>query len=493
MPDPNKGRHSDQDNGELDELKGSNPRRQNRAQINREAGRTNPHILMPWTFAVLTLPSCFHTVRFPRSGGHRTVPFRRAFVLVCLAALALGAVEPAYATPGALDPSFGSGGLVTTDVGGNLNSAADGVTVQPVDGRIVVGGSTQLPSGRWCFFVARYLTDGSSDASFGSGGITITDLGSDAYASAMTLTADGHILVAGVSNSMMTVEQYRADGSLETSFGSGGVTQVAFPSFPMSEASAVQALSDGTILLTGSVSLGYPSYTGSLAMARLTASGSLDTRFGTGGLVTTSMSGTSLASFGSTVTAKGKIVLVGWSWPTGSSTNTLMAQYLASGSVDRSFNRGKPKVVDLAPGQDDSATSVTITSAGTILALSGVSTPSGAEVGLVSLQPNGSFTRSFGSVGIVVSDPTIYSDQPRALLLQSDGKILVAGSGQEPDVARFTSSGALDPTFGSGGVAMAFVPSGYGQFNGLAARPDGSVIAAGVSSGETLLAAFQTT
>jgi Domain of unknown function (DUF5122) beta-propeller len=70
---------------------------------------------------------------------------------------------------------------------------------------------------------------------------------------------------------------------------------------------------------------------------------------------------------------------------------------------------------------------------------------------------------------------------------------LVAGSNQEPGVVRFTSSGALDPTFGSGGVAVAYVPSGYGQFNGLAARSDGSVIAAGVTSGETLLAAFQTT
>jgi uncharacterized delta-60 repeat protein len=421
------------------------------------------------------------------------VPFRRAFVLACFAAMVLGAAGPAAATPGALDPAFGSGGLVTTDVGGNFNSAADGVAIQPADGRIVVGGSTQLPSGRWCFFVARYLTDGSSDPSFGSGGITITDLGSDAHASAMTLTADGHILVAGVSNSMMTVEQYLADGSLDASFGSGGVAQVAFPGFPMSEASAVQALSDGTILLTGSVNLGYPSYKGSLAIARLTASGLLDTRFGTDGLVTTSMSGTSLASFGSALTPKGKIVLVGWSWPMAGSTSTLIAQYLPSGSVDRSFNRGKLKVVDLAPGQDDLATTVTITSGGTILALSSVSTPSsGAEVGLISLQQNGSFTRSFGSGGIVVSDPTIYSDQSRALLLQSDGKILVAGSAQEPDVVRFTSSGALDPTFGSGGVAAAYVPSGFGQFNGLAARPDGSVIAAGVTAGETLLAAFQT-
>jgi uncharacterized delta-60 repeat protein len=421
------------------------------------------------------------------------VPFRRAFVLVCFAVMVLAAVGPAYATPGALDPAFGSGGLVTTDVGGNLNSAADGVAVLPADGRIVVGGSTQLASGRWCFFVAGYLTDGSSDPSFGSGGITITDLGSDAYASAMTLTADGHILIAGVSSSMMTVEQYRADGSLDTSFGTGGVAQVAFPGFPLSEASAVQALSDGTILLTGSVNVGYPSYTGSLAMARLTAGGLLDTRFGTDGLVTTSISGTSLVSLGSTVTPEGKIVLVGWSWPTGGSTSTLIAQYLASGSVDPSFSGGKPKVVDLARRRGDSATSVTITSGGAILALSEVSTrSSGTDIGLISLQPNGSFTTSFRSGGTVVSDPNFYSDRSRALLLQGDGKILVAGSEQEPDVVRFTASGALDPTFGSGGVAMAFVPSGYGQFNGLAARPDGSVIAAGGTSGETLLAAFQT-
>lgn len=58
---------------------------------------------------------------------------------------------------------------------------------------------------------------------------------------------------------------------------------------------------------------------------------------------------------------------------------------------------------------------------------------------------------------------------------------------EEPDVVRLTSSDALDPTFGSGGVAVALVPSGNGQFNGLSARTDGSVIAAGVTSGETLL------
>jgi uncharacterized delta-60 repeat protein len=423
------------------------------------------------------------------------IPFRRAFVLVSFAAIVLGAVGPAYAVPGGLDPAFGSAGVVMTDVGGNLNSAADGIAVQSVDGGIVVGGTTQLATGRWCFFVAKYLSDGSLDPAFGSGGITITDLGSDAYAEAMTLTADGHVLLAGISSWMMTVAEYRADGSLETSFGNGGVVQVAFPGFPTSEASAVHALSDGMILLTGSVNLGYPSYTASLAMARLTASGSRDTAFGTDGLVTTSMPGTDLASFGSAVTADGKIVLVGWSWPTGGSTSTLIAQYLASGSVDPSFNRGKPKVVDLARRQSDSATSVAITSGGAILTLSEVSTrSSGMEIGLVLLQPNGSFTPAFGSHGTVVSDPTIHSDRSRALLLQSDGKILVAGSGSDPDVVRFTSSGALDPTFGSGGVAGAYLPlGGYGQFNGLAARPDGSVIAAGVAAGQTLLAAFQTT
>jgi uncharacterized delta-60 repeat protein len=423
------------------------------------------------------------------------VTFRRAFVLVCFAATVLGAAGPAYASPGGLDPAFGSGGLVTTDIGGNLNSAADGVAVRSEDGRIVVGGSTQLPSGRWCFYVARYLSDGSLDPSFGSGGITITDLGSDAYAEAMTLTADGHILVAGSWNSMMTVAEYRADGSLETSFGSGGIAQIVFPGFATSAASAVHALSEGTILVTGSANPGDPSFNGSLAAARLTASGLLDASFGTGGLVTTSTSGTNLVSLGSTVTPKDKIVLVGWSWPTGGSTSTMVAQYLEKGSIDRSFNRGRPKVVDLAPGQDDSAADVTITSSGATLVLSEVFTASsGAQVGLISLQPNGSFTNSFGSGGPVVADPTINSDRSRALLLQSDGKILVAGSNQEPDVVRFTPSGAIDPTFGVGGVAVAYLPpGGYGQFNGLAAQPDGSVIAAGIASGETLLAAFQIT
>jgi hypothetical protein len=62
------------------------------------------------------------------------VPFRRAFVLVCFTATILGATGPANATPGALDPAFGSGGLVTTDVGGNLNSAADGSPSNPMAG-----------------------------------------------------------------------------------------------------------------------------------------------------------------------------------------------------------------------------------------------------------------------------------------------------------------------------------------------------------------------
>jgi uncharacterized delta-60 repeat protein len=422
------------------------------------------------------------------------VTFRRALVLVFFATV-LGVAGPASASPGGLDPTFGSGGLVTTDVGGNLNSAADGVAVQSHDGRIVVGGSTQLPSGRWCFYVTRYLSDGSLDPSFGSGGITITDLGSDAYADGMTVTTDGHILVAGSWNSIMTVAEYRADGSLETSFGSGGIAQVVVPGFAASAASAVHALSDGTILVTGSANLGDPSFQGSIAAARLTASGLLDTSFGTGGLVTASTSGTNLVSLGSTVTPRGKIVLVGWSWPTGGSTSTMVAQYLAKGSIDRSFNRGRPKVVDLAPGQDDSATDVTITSSGATLVLSEVfAASSGARVGLISLQPNGSFTPSFGFGGPVVADPTINSDRSRALLLQSDRKILVAGSNQEPDVVRFTSSGAIDPTFGSGGVAVAYLPpGGYGQFNGLSARPDGTVIAAGVASGQTLLAAFQIT
>ncbi len=107
------------------------------------------------------------------------------------------------------------------------------------------------------------------------------------------------------------------------------------------------------------------------------------------------------------------------------------------------------------------------------------------------MRANGSLVKTFGNRGIVISDPTDASDEPRALSLQGDGSIIVVGSAQLPDAVRYTSSGALDTTFGNGGVSFTYVSTGYGQFNAVVPRT-GSVIAAGVTNGDVLLAAYLT-
>jgi uncharacterized delta-60 repeat protein len=108
-----------------------------------------------------------------------------------------------YTPEGSLDLSFGTGGRVTTDFGGKIESA-EGIAVLR-DGKIVVVVSTgnDLGDGRFesAFAVARYAANGSPDRSFGNEGKVITSFGlGDDVASDVALQADGKIVVAGSSN-----------------------------------------------------------------------------------------------------------------------------------------------------------------------------------------------------------------------------------------------------------------------------------------------------
>ncbi len=105
-----------------------------------------------------------------------------------------------YRTDGTLDPTFGTGGLVTTDLGGQ-NQAIKGVTLQS-DGKILVCGDFQ-PSGPSMFLAARYRTDGSLDPAFGPGGWRVEQfsLGADSGANDIAVLPDGTFVVAGAAGS----------------------------------------------------------------------------------------------------------------------------------------------------------------------------------------------------------------------------------------------------------------------------------------------------
>src|SRR4029450_7595452 len=140
-----------------------------------------------------------------------------------------------YNTDGTLDNSFGTGGKVTTDPGG-VSGQAYSLAVQP-DGKIVLAGYANVNGGE-SFMLARYNTNGTLDQNFGTRGIVTPRFAlagqgfSFAFAFSVAIQPDGRIVAAGqhyfngVSHSALA--RYNSNGTLDASFGTGGIRSTLF-------------------------------------------------------------------------------------------------------------------------------------------------------------------------------------------------------------------------------------------------------------------------
>src|SRR6266508_4246568 len=159
--------------------------------------------------------------------------FRRVSVVpaLLLAVLVVFAVASAQAAPGDLDTSFGTGGKVTTSFG-SFYDEIDGLALQP-DGKIVAGGYVETSSTDSDFGLARYNPNGSLDTSFGTGGKVTTPFGTGYdWIGEVAIQPDGRIVAAGRATiggvTQIGLARYNSGGSLDTSFGTGGTVTTAF-------------------------------------------------------------------------------------------------------------------------------------------------------------------------------------------------------------------------------------------------------------------------
>jgi competence ComEA-like helix-hairpin-helix protein len=192
-----------------------------------------------------------------------------------------------YNTDGSLDASFDEDGSLITDFD-SLSVIGLSVVIQP-DGKLLLAGFRSGPRDL-SLFIARYNSDGSPDASFGTSGKVIHDFGSgENYGGTLTLQPDGKILLAGQTfilnvGYVFALARYNGDGSLDTSFGlDGNVTTDIEGSFDES-ISKVIVQPDGKILAAGSSTI---NDLGDFALVRYNPDGSLDSTFGTDGKVIT--------------------------------------------------------------------------------------------------------------------------------------------------------------------------------------------------------------
>ena len=242
-----------------------------------------------------------------------------------------------YAQDGVLDPTFGNGGKVITNINNYRDQEASSITVQK-DNKIVMTGWFQNDFGR-DFVTFRYNTDGSLDSTYNNDGIAITSLSDRDYGASVAVQEDGKIVVAGSTHNGndndFAVLRYNIDGSLDFTFNDSGIVIT-----PIGEGydsgNSISIQQDGKIVVAGSASNGNDN---DFAVVRYNIDGSLDSTFNKNGTVTTSIgegsdeSGRSVA-----IHDDGAIVVAGQN-ESGSECNYAIVQYNNNGTLDSTFNK----------------------------------------------------------------------------------------------------------------------------------------------------------
>lgn len=216
--------------------------------------------------------------------------------------------------------------------------------------------------------------------------------------------------------------------------------------------------------------------------------GKLDTSFGSDGIVTTPMGSFNEAGIQSVaVQADGKIVVAGYCKGIGGNIDIALARYNPDGTLDASFDGDGKAITSI--GSDSAAMSVAIQSNGKIVVV-GYTGPGGShDFVILRYNPDGSLDPSFGGSGIVTTSFSPGNDEAMSVAVQSDGKLVVAGSdGAAFQVARYLPNGNLDAGFGNGGAATTFPGQNVTAF-GVAIQPDGRIVVAG-GSASTVLARY---
>ncbi|MGW6791183.1 calcium-binding protein [Streptomyces chartreusis] len=404
-------------------------------------------------------------------------------------AFVVAAPHGAFAAPGDLDATFGTGGRVT--VTAPSSSEGEDVAVQP-DGKIVSVGWLQDPEYLDAEFVlTRHNSDGSVDTSFGGGdGEVVTDFenGND-VAQRVAIQPDGKIVVAGRHQETddefagccwFTVARYNADGSVDTSFGGGDGWVSPGLAGGAEEAVGVAVQPDGRIV-AGAYAGGW------FAVLRYLSDGTPDSTFGGGdGLTMTAFSDTGgggASAQDMILQPNGKIVMAGSAGE--SFFDFAVARYNPDGSPDTTFSGDGKVTTDL--GGYNWGEAVAVQSTGRII----VGGQSADRFALVRYNVDGSRDTAFGTGGVATTDfggTAGVND----LVVQPDDRIVAAGSGSPGDflLARFNADGTLDTGFGSGGRATTDFGAGD-RANALALQTDGKAIAFGDdNNGRRLMARY---
>jgi uncharacterized delta-60 repeat protein len=357
---------------------------------------------------------------------------------------------------------------------------ANEVLVQQ-DGKILVVGNGRQADD---FLVRRLNPDGSLDRGFDGDGTAVVDFGAEEAANAAALQPDGRILVAGnsqpeQSGPRLAVARLRSDGGLDATFDPGGPDGDGKKVFPFSPG---RDQSDAAAVLVqpdGRIVLvgDGGNDQGEMAVTRLTPAGKLD------GTVWEPVRLDGQANTeAAALTPDGKVVAAEVHFPPGSPAQIALARFRSDGRLDRTL--GADGEVTLASEGDERVEAVLVQPDGRILVAGASMAPGVLMAAVTRFHPDGTPDESWDTDARAFADFGGVS-VALAAALQPDGKVLAAGTvvdatltTAEIAVARFRPDGSLDPSFATAGRAT--VDLGLpAAAAAVALQPDGRAILAG--------------
>jgi uncharacterized delta-60 repeat protein len=328
-----------------------------------------------------------------------------------------------YLSNGNLDESFGrERGTVTSFLG--IDSRATSVALQP-DGKVIAAGSS-FPG---TILLARYLTDGKRDSSFGKNGSARVNVGRrGGGALDVALLPTGRILAAGwgVADDRRwegVVVAFKANGSIDTRFGDGGI--VSFTAVGGEESTveidAMRTLPSGRILLAGEIA-------GRVMVVRLLGDGRPDPSFSGDGFAYVNVGRCRCRyayTSGLALDRRGRIV-VSASLAGPDPEPAALLRFMPGGRLDRSFGEGG--VVSTFLGSRLAAQDVVVQHNGRIVIAGDYNVPGSGEARLAAVRylPDGRVDRSFGRKGFFTRDFGV-EGVAYAALVQRDGRVVIGG------------------------------------------------------------------
>ena len=389
-----------------------------------------------------------------------------------------------YLKNGALDTTFNENGEVTSNFGNSDNAISVAIDTT---GKIIVGGYYTDPSDNSHFEIARYTANGSLDPSFNGSGVTGTTFGSNReYLSAIALQSNGEIIAGGnvfgaqSSYSELAFARFNVDGSIDNSFGTSGQTLDPMGSNDYDYLYFLTIAPNGQIF-SGGYTLS--NNLGSFSLVILNPSGSLDSSFAADGNLLFYYPGNDIGYLTPMVQNNGKIVVNGTT--TEPSIPNFLARFNSDGSSDHTYGNNGMATTNGSAAVMQTDQKVVESNSGTV--------DSTGDVGIVMSRYNldGSPDLTYGTNGVVQSFPGAFATY--ALAIQPDNKVVVGADvtnnfGESLALIRYNTDGTPDATFGTGGATIPnFQFFNYPQ--SIAIGSDGKIIVSEVAnnaSGQTV-------